>query len=186
MKKLYHGSLSVFDEIDLSAGRGYKDFGKGFYATAVEKHAERLAIRNREILIKRHNVLKAKNASLKLASVMAYRYNLLYNENSLESLKIKEFMTADAEWLRFIVANRKSPVSVHNYDIVIGPTADAQTTMIINEYMEELEESGFREDICDKVIAELMPENLSKQYFFGTTRALKTLEFDKIKRQVIL
>ena len=142
MKKLYHGSLSAFDEIDLSAGKGYKDFGKGFYATAVEKHAERLAI--------------------------------------------KIFTTADAEWLRFIVANRKSPASVHDYDIVIGPTADAQTTTIINEHMEELEESGFGEDVCDKVIAELMPENLPKQYFFGTEEALKTLKFDKIKRQVIL
>ena len=71
-------------------------------------------------------------------------------------------------------------------DIVIGPTADAQTTTIINEHMEELEESGFGEDVCDKVIAELMPENLPKQYFFGTEEALKTLKFDKIKRQVIL
>lgn len=64
---------------------------------------------------------------------------------------------------------------VHDYDIVIGPTADAQTTTIINEYMEELEESGFREDICDKVIAELMPENLPKQYFFGTERPLNLI-----------
>ena len=72
MKKLYHGSLSVFDEIDLSAGKGYKDFGKGFYATAVEKHAERLAIRNKEILTKRQKVLKIKNPSLKVEPVVAY------------------------------------------------------------------------------------------------------------------
>ena len=45
-------------------------------------------------------------------------------------------------------------------DIVIGPTADAQTTTITNEHLEELEESGFIEDVCDKIIAELMPENL--------------------------
>ncbi len=186
MKRLYHGSLSVFDEIDLSAGKGYKDFGKGFYTTAVEIHAERLAIRNKGILTKRQKVLKTKNPSLKLEPVIAYRYNLLYDESNVNDLKIKEFLSADPEWLRFIVANRKSPVSVHDYDIVIGPTADAQTTTIINEHMEELEESGFREDICYKVIAELMPENLPKQYFFGTSRALKTLKFDKIKRQVIL
>ena len=186
MKKLYHGSLSAFDEIDLSAGKGYKDFGKGFYATAVKKHAERLAIRNKGILTKRQKVLKIKNPSLKVEPVVAYRYNLLYDENNTENLSIKIFTTADAEWLRFIVANRKSSASVHDYDIVIGPTADAQTTTIINEHMEELEESGFGEDVCDKVIAELMPENLPKQYFFGTEEALKTLKFDKIKRQVIL
>ena len=45
MKPLYHGTIYDFDEIDVSAGKGYKDFGKGFYATAVSSHAERLAIR---------------------------------------------------------------------------------------------------------------------------------------------
>ena len=109
---------------------------------------------------------------------------MVYNENT-EGLAVKRFLTADTEWLRFIVANRKSRVSAHEYDIVIGPTADAQTTMIINEYMEELEASGFADDVCGKVIAELMPENLPKQYFFGTEKALTTLQFDKIKRQVI-
>ena len=184
MKKLYHGSLSLFDEIDLSESKGYKDFGKGFYASSVEQHAEKLAVRNKEILIKRQNILKARNPKFKSDPIIAYRYNLIFDER-IEDLAVKEFLTADAEWLRFIVANRKSPVSVHNYDIVIGPTADAQTTMIINEYLDELESSCFRDDVCAKVIKELMPENLPKQYFFGTERALNTLKFDKIKRQVI-
>ena len=73
----------------------------------------------------------------------------------------------------------------HNYDIVIGPTADAETTTIINEYYDELEKSGYSEDMCEKVIAELKPENLPKQYFFGTKEAVETLSFDKVKRQVI-
>ena len=185
MKKLYHGSLSIFDEIDLSAAKGYKDFGRGFYATAVKKHAEKLAIRNKEILIKRQRILKTNNPSLEMEPVVAYRYNLLYNENNADELAIKEFLVADAEWLKFIVENRKSPISIHKYDIVIGPTADAQTTMIINEYIDELEKSEFDEAVCNKVIAELKPENLPKQYFFATDKALKTLSFDKIKRQVI-
>ncbi|MDD6217496.1 MAG: DUF3990 domain-containing protein [Roseburia sp.] len=184
MKKLYHGSVSDFDVIDLSQGKGYKDFGKGFYATAVKEHAERLAIRNKGILIKRQKVLRERNPKLKLEQPMAYCYNLLYDDE-VENLKTKVFRTADAEWLRFIVANRKSPVSVHDFDIVIGPTADAQTTTIINENMEELEQSNFSEEVCNKVITELQPENLPKQYFFGTNKALKTLEFDRVKRKVI-
>ena len=28
---IYHGTISDIDNIDLTAGRGYKDFGKGFY-----------------------------------------------------------------------------------------------------------------------------------------------------------
>ena len=42
MKPLYHGTIYDFEEIDVSAGKGYKDFGKGFYATAVPSHAENL------------------------------------------------------------------------------------------------------------------------------------------------
>lgn len=45
MKKLYHGSTYLFTEIDVDRGKGYKDFGRGFYATAVKEHAENLAKR---------------------------------------------------------------------------------------------------------------------------------------------
>ena len=43
----------------------------------------------------------------------------------------------------------------------------------------------FRKEVCEKVIAELKPENLPKQYFFRTDESVKTLSFDKVKRQVI-
>ena len=36
MKDLFHGTTSDFTEINLEEGKGYKDFGKGFYATAVK------------------------------------------------------------------------------------------------------------------------------------------------------
>ena len=68
---------------------------------------------------------------------------------------------------------------------MIGPTADAETTTIINEYYDELEESGYSNEVCDKVIAELKPETLPKQYFFRIKEAVNTLSFDKVKRQVI-
>ncbi|WP_081816812.1 DUF3990 domain-containing protein [Butyrivibrio sp. AE2005] len=41
MKPLFHGTIYVFDNIDVSAGKEYKDFCKGFYATAVSFHAEK-------------------------------------------------------------------------------------------------------------------------------------------------
>ena len=28
---IYHGTIADIDNIDLTVGRGYKDFGKGFY-----------------------------------------------------------------------------------------------------------------------------------------------------------
>ena len=89
MKPLYHGSIYLFDSIDPSAGKGYKDFGKGFYATAVSSHAERLAIRNKHIAEKRQSFLKNKK-NIKLQPIQAYRYNLLFNEDT-RGLKVKEF-----------------------------------------------------------------------------------------------
>ena len=183
MKPLYHGTIYEFDEIDVSAGKGYKDFGKGFYATAIPSHAEKLAIRNMHIAEKRQSFLKNKKG-IQLQPVVAYRYNLMFSENT-EGLKVKVFKKADKEWLRFILQNRKCDGCAHDYDIVIGPTADAETTTIINEYYDELEESGYSDEVCEKLIAELKPENLPKQYFFRTQEAVKTLSFNRIKRQVI-
>lgn len=183
MKHLYHGTIYDFDEIDISAGKGYKDFGKGFYATAIPSHAERLAIRNKRIAEKRQNFLKNKNGII-IQPIVAYRYNLIFSEET-SGLNVKVFERADKEWLRFILKNRKCSGCAHNYDIVIGPTADTETTTIINEYYDELEESEYSDEVCEKVIADLKPENLPKQYFFRTQDAVKTLSFDKVKRLVI-
>ena len=49
----------------------------------------------------------------------------------------------------------------------------------------KLEESGYSDEVCEKVISELKPENLPKQYFFRTEDAVRTLSFDKIRRQVV-
>lgn len=65
MKKLYHGSTYLFTEIDVDRGKGYKDFGRGFYATAVKEHAENLAKRNKRILERRQQVLKKKGIAFK-------------------------------------------------------------------------------------------------------------------------
>lgn len=183
MKELYHGSIVLFDTIDVNLGKGYKDFGKGFYATTVMLHAEKLAIRNKIIAQKRQSLLKMKR-DIKTMPIVAYRYNLLFSEE-VERLSVKTFKSADAEWLRFIMMNRKCPDSAHDYDIVIGPTADAETTVIINEYYDELEDSGYAEEICQKVIKQLKPENLPKQFFFRTKEAIKTLSFNTVKRQVV-
>jgi hypothetical protein len=37
--KLYHGTPYTLMEIDLGVGRGYKDFGKGFYLATTKKQA---------------------------------------------------------------------------------------------------------------------------------------------------
>ena len=83
MKKLYHGTIHDFDEIDVTLGKGYKDFGKGFYATAIPSHAEKLALRNKRIAERRQNFASYAKG-LKPQVIAAYRYNLLYNEDVSE------------------------------------------------------------------------------------------------------
>ena len=50
---LYHGTVYDFDEINLSRGKPFKDFGRGFYTTQIREHAVSMAVRNREILLPR-------------------------------------------------------------------------------------------------------------------------------------
>ena len=40
-------------------------------------------------------------------------------------LKVKEFKGFSAEWSKFIILNRSDETFTHDYDIVIGPVADA-------------------------------------------------------------
>lgn len=85
----------------------------------------------------------------------------------------------------FILKNRDSDKTVHNYDIVIGPTADENTVTIINSYREELITTNYADEVLDSLIKELEPENLPKQYFFGTNAAIQKLQFKKIRREIV-
>lgn len=185
MKALYHGTTEEFDIIDTSRGKGYKDFGRGFYATARKDHAESIAKRNKRIKMARQNKIARKNPSFRKETINAYRYNLIFSENT-EGLNVKVFKTADVEWARFILMNRKSEYTRHNYDIVIGPTADDETTTIINYYEPMLIKCKYSDEILKQLISELRPENLPKQYFFANKKAIDTLKFDRIKREIII
>lgn len=74
---------------------------------------------------------------------------------------------------------------MHDYDIVIGPTADENTVTIINAYKEELLVTNYAEDVLYALINELEPENLPKQCFFGTSAAIEKLCFKKNRREIV-
>lgn len=164
---LYHGSIRDFKEIDVNKGKGYKDFGRGFYTTAIKSHAESLALRNLEIE-------KNRNISIGISnSYIAYRYNFNFNAD-YSNIKVKIFTKADLEWIKFIVFNRRNRYTMHNYDIVIGPTADARTVDIIDNYRDSLNTDSDYYDL----LRDLKPEVLPKQYFFASSRAVRqTLKF---------
>lgn len=189
MLDLFHGTTSDITEIDIALGKGYKDFGKGFYATAVKVHAENIARRNKRRLEVREAGIKRRNPQYKEKRYQAYRYNLEFDDDCISNpgeLKVKVFGKADREWVRFVLYNRSSETSKHGYDIVIGPTADENTVTIINSYKEVLLGSNYSDEVLDALIDELRPENLPKQYFFGTEAAIRKLRFKNIRREIVL
>lgn len=188
MKDLFHGTTYDLIEIDLTMGKGYKDFGKGFYATSVKKHAESIARRNKRILEAREAKLRQRNPEYRTKTFQAYRYNLEFDDSCVDNpgnLKIKVFKEANREWVRFILMNRGADSTIHDYDIVIGPTADENTVTVINSYKEELIATNYADKVLDALIRELEPENLPKQYFFGTSASIQKLQFKKIRREIL-
>ena len=168
---LYHGSTLKIDHIDLTKSRRNLDFGRGFYTTISYKQACRWS----EIKYDR-----AKNSSLlqvaqKAASEVVSKVVSKYSFNDTAGLMIKEFPTADQEWLEFVVNNRGGTFTGNNYDIVIGPIANDSTLLVINTFMNGL--YGVGEDAVRMAISLLRPETLEKQYAFCTKEAISGLTF---------
>lgn len=159
--KLYHGTNSDIEAIDLTKGLRHKDFGKGFYLTPDKTTAIRMA---------------QKKARLFGGEAILLTYE--FDETAMHSdLNIKIFPEkACVEWLLFVDANRdrKSIKAIHNYDIVVGPIADDGVVLQL---------TNFREGIYSpEQAAELLQDRyLDQQYYFGTEKALSFLHKTKVE-----
>lgn len=167
---LYHGTIHDFTDIDVKRGKPFKDFGCGFYLSAVRQHALALAERNYQIKCSRLGEKERRNIS-------KWLYSYEFSPSALAALSVKEFAVADREWIRFVIMNRSSRTATHSYDIVIGPTANDQTSSVLQIYLS----GGYGEigsdsalDILSKMI---IPDKLPRQYFFGTQTAARHLNF---------
>jgi hypothetical protein len=168
---LYHGTIYEFDKIDVTKGKWNKDFGRGFYMSRDIRHAERLAVRNKFIEEERFALRGIKK------SVMPLLYEYDFDLDNLVALNVKEFTSADREWMRFIVLNResKSKVQEHDYDIVIGPTANDNTRAAIQTVMPLTKGQVMSDRAIDALIALIEPNNLPWQFFIGTQCAADLL-----------
>ena len=108
--KLYHGSNVKVDAPEIKTIGFYKDFGYGFYCTAIEKQACRWALTKRPEHV-----------------VSVYEYT------PDETLKVYSFPAMSEEWLDFVVANRRF-APLHDYDIVLGPVANDNLYATISLY----------------------------------------------------
>jgi hypothetical protein len=174
---LYHGSIHLFDKIDVSCGKPFKDFGMGFYASPGAEHSENLALRNKAIEEAR---IKKQEA---LPAVSAWLYEYEFYGRNRENLNVKEFENADKEWMRFVVQNRASGTRIHHYDVVIGPTANDNTRVAIRAFFAGAYGDVQSDTAMDTLISLIEPAKLPTQFYFGSEKAAAMLTL-KRRREV--
>jgi hypothetical protein len=121
--RVYHGSYTEIDEIDLSKCELYKDFGQGFYVTKIREQAAYWANRKGRIAKCKSHITE---------------YNFIESAFEHWKFRVLRFDGYSEEWLDFVVLNRNtsSPIPSHNYDIVEGPVADDKVTQRLGKYLE--------------------------------------------------
>ena len=122
--KVYHGSYTEINVIDLSLCKTGKDFGQGFYVTKLREQAE--------VFAQKKGGKKGKGGF-----VTEYDFDEFFLENS-DEIKVLHFDDYNDDWLEFVVLNRKnkSKQQAHDYDIVEGPVADDKIVEDIDKYIE--------------------------------------------------
>lgn len=154
--KLYHGTYTDFDTIDLSKSNKGKDFGKGFYLSDNYEQAQRLA------------VFKAVQYNEEPV-VLTYEFNKeLLTNGELSFLRFGEY---SKEWAEFVLKNRtnENDANAHPYDVVFGPIANDKVGIQIRNLLEEnIDMDTFLKRL------EYM-HGITFQYFFGTEKAISKL-----------
>ena len=153
---LYHGSTMAVRKPIVSRGRGKTDFGKGFYTTTSREQAEKWA------QIKRDRMGDEAHA---IVSVFEFDDAVLNNS----AYHTRHFDGATAEWLDFVVGNRRGEVH-HNFDLIMGPVANDKLYATITLY-----ENGILD--ANAAIEQLNTHQLFDQLSFHTTKACKLLTF---------
>jgi hypothetical protein len=154
--RVFHGSWTAIDRIDLSKCQPNKDFGRGFYVTKLRKQAEIWA----EIIGGMHDT----------AGVVS---EFIFYERAFEDEKYKilRFEDYNEAWLDFVILNRnrESVEQKHDYDIIEGPIADDRISRRIDDYLDgKVSKRNFLE--------ELRHDEENHQICFCTLNSLQMLE----------
>jgi len=154
--RVYHGSYTKIDKIDLSKANPNKDFGQGFYVTKFRHHAEDWA-----------SVIGDKNDTQGFVTEFEY----IDSEFTEKICKIKRFDSYNDEWLEFVVKNRdragKAPA--HDYDIVEGPVANDKVQHTLRLYLKG-------KITKDKFLGMLTMHEETHQICFCTLNSLQCIE----------
>ena len=165
---LYHGTISEISQVDVSLGRGRKDFGKGFYMSVTKQQA--IGMMHKKY---REAIRRSRTKDETVFSENLYRITL--NDKLFDSLNIKIFETADEEWLDFILMCREMGGTPHTYDMVIGPTADDDTAFCLKAYWDGFYGKVGSSEAKSILLNNLETDNLGIQYFIGKQEAADIL-----------
>jgi hypothetical protein len=154
---LYHGSNVKVEEPRLVGQARGLDFGAGFYLTTSEEQAVKFSW----IVLKRQKCGSA--------TVNVYEFDMAA---ARDSLAVRRFVGADADWLGFVVENRRKTYRGADYDMVIGAVANDAVMPTIQAYL-----AGFISE--EAALVALKTSKLVDQVCLKTGRALSLLAFVK-------
>lgn len=154
---LYHGSNVEVKEPRLLKVQRELDFGKGFYTTSDLDQATRWANRT------------AKRLRQNKAFVSVYGIA----ETEIAMLNVLRFEKPDADWLRYVVKNRKGQDTSSEWDVICGPVANDQTAPVIDLFLDGMYDE-------EEAIKRLLPQKLKDQFAFKTEKALALLRFREV------
>ena len=172
---LYHRSIDVVKNIDLSFSKVRKDFGKGFYVTFDKLQAINFANIVYSRKMKDEKYKENKQAFNKILNV--------YKINNIEDLKIFVFESADISWLHYIAYNRtrklfKNECKIYDkYDIICGKIPNDQTNETLTIYLSGGYGVPGTDTADNTAINILLPNKLAGQYCFKNMNAISKLRF---------
>lgn len=157
--KLFHGSNEIIEFPKILTPHTPLDFGSGFYTTPEYAQANRWMY-----LASRHH---------HTGFINIFEFN---KDDAISlGLGIKEFDTANDEWIEFVAHNHTDAYYDHGFDIVLGPLPDEDSYLALTSF-----EAGNMQ--LEKLKALLLRRDLTTQCLFHTERALKLLHFIGYRR----
>ncbi|MDR2627951.1 MAG: DUF3990 domain-containing protein [Dysgonamonadaceae bacterium] len=157
--KVYHGSDTLIETVDLSKCKPSRDFGQGFYVTNLYNQARQMAQRVADW-----------NKTSPIITEFDFD-DCAFEDDEYKTLRFSGY---DEKWLDFVIANRAnhSRKSNHDYDIIEGPVADDAVSIRIKDYLNgAIDKETFLE--------ELKYKKTTHQICFCTDKSLQMLQRQK-------
>lgn len=161
--KLYHGSNCDIDNINLTKGSRFKDFGQGFYVTPDMETAKRMAEKKTRFYGGEETIIE---------------YELDESAFNAPNLKVLIFSErATAEWITFISTNRDrhNPAKPTEYDIIKGPIADDGVALQLGKLQAHANQA-------ETIALDLQDKYLDQQICFRTEQSLNYLKKTSVCR----